>query len=90
MQQHVLSILLINKESDTVDSHKVQRVRNFILMYKYSGFCHVSRSSGLAKTVLQDIVKTEVDRRRSGMTIHRFWLAQLRRLETGLGGKGLL
>ena len=76
-----------------MDSHKVQRVRNFILMSIYGGFCHVSRSSGLAKTVLQDIVKTEVDRSRQKKkwdTIHRFWLAQLQRLETGLGGKGLL
>ena len=61
-------------------------------------FGHVSRSSGLAKTILQGTVKgkeKEADRRRAGNTISKSgqkWTlpAQLGQLKTGEDGKGLL
>ena len=65
---------------------------------KLRWFGHVSRSSGLAKTILQGTVngkKKEADRRRGGKTIPKSgqeWtlLAQLGQLKTGQDGKGLL
>ena len=67
---------------------------------KLRWFDHVSRSSGLAKTILQGIVKEkekEADRRRGGKTISKSgqeWIlpAQLGQLKTGQNGKekGLL
>ena len=62
-------------------------------------FGHVSRSSGLAKTILQGTVKgkkeKEADRRRGGKTISKSgqeWTlpAHLGQLKTGQDGKGLL
>ena len=65
---------------------------------KLRWFGHVSMSSGLAKTILQDTVngkEKETDRRRGGKTIskrgHEWTLpAQLGQLKTGQDGKGLL
>ena len=66
---------------------------------KLRWFDHVSRSSGLAKTILQGTVKgnreKEADRRRGGKTIsksgHGWTLpALLGQLKTGQDGKGLL
>ena len=65
---------------------------------KLRWFGHVSRSSGLAKTILQGTVKgkeKEADRRRGGKTISKSgqeWTlpAQLGQLKTGQDGKGLL
>ena len=66
---------------------------------KLRWFGHVSRSSGLAKTILQGTVegkrKKQADRRRGGKTISKSgqeWTlpAQLRQLKTGQDGKGLL
>ena len=65
---------------------------------KLRWFGHVSRSSGLAKTILQDTVKKkekEADRRRGGKTISKSgqeWTlpAQLGQLKTGQDGKELL
>ena len=61
-------------------------------------FCHVSRSSGLAKTILRSTVKGKrrrVARRRDGKTILKSgqeWtlVADLGQLKTVQGGKGLL
>ena len=65
--------------------------------WKLRWFGHVSRSSGLAKTILQGTVKgkKEADRRRDGKTISKTgqewtWPAQLGQLKTGQDGKGLL
>ena len=60
---------------------------------KLRWFGHVSRSSGLAKTILQGTVKGK--RRRGGKTISKSgqeWTlpAQLGQLKTGQDGKGLL
>ena len=61
--------------------------------------CHVSRSSSLAKTILQGTVKGKKrcrqDRRRDGKTISKsgqVWTlpAQLGQLKTGQDAKGLL
>ena len=66
---------------------------------KLRWFGHVSRSSGLAKTILQGTVKgkskKEADRRRGGKTISKSgqeWTlpAHLGQLKTGQDGKGLL
>ena len=66
---------------------------------KLRRFGHVSRSSGLAKTILQGTVKgkrkKKADRRRGGKTISKSgqeWTlpAQLGQLKTGQDGKGLL
>ena len=65
---------------------------------KLRWFGHVSRSSGLAKTILQGTVKgkrKKADRRRGGKTKSKTgqeWTlpAQLRRLKTGQDEKGLL
>ena len=67
---------------------------------KLRWFGHVSRSSGLAKTILQGTVKgkrkeKEADRRRGGKTISKSgqeWTlpAQLGQLKTGQDEKGLL
>ena len=64
---------------------------------KLRWFGHVSRSSGLAKTILQGTVKgkRKRGRRRGGKTISKSgqeWTlpAQLGQLKTGQGGKGLL
>ena len=65
---------------------------------KLRWFGHVSRSSGLAKTIPQGTVKgqrKEADRRRGGKTISKSgqeWTLpdQLGRLKTGQDGKGLL
>ena len=65
---------------------------------KLRWFGHVSRSSGLAKTILQGTVKgkrKEADRRRGGKTISKSgqeWTlpALLGQLKTGQDGKGLL
>ena len=67
---------------------------------KLRWFGHVSRSSGLAKTILQGTVKgkkkeKEADRRRGGKTKSNSgqeWTlpAQLGQLKTGQDGKGLL
>ena len=65
---------------------------------KLRWFCHVSRSSGLAKTILQGTVKEkekEADGRRDGKTISKSgqeWTlpAQLRQLKTGQDGMELL
>ena len=64
---------------------------------KLRWFGHVSRSSGLAKTILQGTVKgkRKADRRRGGKTISKSgqeWTlpAQLGQLKTGQDGKGLL
>ena len=65
---------------------------------KLRWFCPVSRSSGLAKTILQGTGKEkekEADRRRGGKTISNSgqeWTlpAQLGQLKTGQDGKGLL
>ena len=64
---------------------------------KLRWFGHVSRSSGLAKTILQGTVKgkKEADRRRDRKTIPKSgqeWAlsAQLGQLKTGQNGKGLL
>ena len=63
---------------------------------KLRWFGHVSRSSGLAKTILQGTVKRkEADRRRGGRTISKNgqkWTlpAQLGQLKTGQDGKELL
>ena len=65
---------------------------------KLRWFGHVSRSSGLAKTILQGTVKGKrkrADRRRVGKTISKSgqeWTlpAQLGQLKTGQDGKGLL
>ena len=65
---------------------------------KLRWFGHVSRSSGLAKTILHGTVKKkekEADRRRGGKTISKSgqeWTlpAQLGQLKTGQDGKGLL
>ena len=65
---------------------------------KLRWFGHVSRSSGLAKTILQGTVKgkrKKADRRRGGKTISKSgqeWTlpAQLGQLKTGQDGKGLL
>ena len=60
---------------------------------------HFSRSSGLAKTILQGTVKgkrkKKTERRRGGKTIsksgqERTLPAQIRQLKTGQDGKGLL
>ena len=61
---------------------------------KLRWFGHISMSSGLAKTILQE-KEERVDRRRGGKTILRSgqeWtlLAQLGQIKTGLGGMGLL
>ena len=65
---------------------------------KLRWFGHVSRSSGLAKTILQGTVKEkekEADIRRGGKTITKSaqkWTlpAQIGQLKTGQGGGGLL
>ena len=65
--------------------------------WKLSWFGQVSRSSGLAKTILQGTMKgkgKEADRRRGGKTISKSgqeWVlpAQLGQLKTGQDGKGL-
>ena len=66
---------------------------------KLRWFGHVSRSSGLAKTILQGTVKgkkeKEAHRRKGGRTISKSgqeWTlpAQLWQLKTGQDGKGLL
>ena len=65
---------------------------------KLRWFGHVSRSSGLAKTILQGTVKEKekvADRRRGGKTMSKSgqeWTlpAQLGQLKTGQDGKGLL
>ena len=65
---------------------------------KLRWFGHVSRSSGLAKTMLQGTVKKkekQADRRRGGKTISKSgqeWNlpAQLEQLKTRQGGMGLL
>ena len=63
---------------------------------KLRWFGHTSRSSGLAKTILQGTVRgKKADRRRSGKTISKSgqeWTltAQLGQLKTGHDGKGLL
>ena len=63
---------------------------------KLRWFGHVSRSSGLAKTILQGTMKgkKEADRRRGGKPIsksgHEWTLpAQLGQLKTGQDGEGL-
>ena len=53
---------------------------------KLRWFGHVSRSSGLAKTILQGTVKEKRIRGRQEWTLP----AQLRQLKTGHDGKGLL
>ena len=60
---------------------------NLVKKRKLSWFGNVSRSSGLAKTILQSTVKgkKEADRRRGGKTLP----AQLGQLKTELGGKEL-
>ena len=66
--------------------------------WKLRWFGHISRSSGLAKTILQGTVKgkrKEANRRRGGKTISKSgqeWTlpAQLGQLKTGQDGKGLL
>ena len=77
---------------------KYDELLTLVKKRKLKWFGHVSRSSGLAKTLLQGTLqgkRTKVDRRRDGKIIVRSgqgWtlLAQLEQLKTRLGGKGLL
>ena len=77
---------------------KYDELLTLVKKRKLRWFGHVSRSSDLAKTILQGTVKEkekEAGRRRGGKTISKSgqeWtlLAQLGQLKTGQDGKGLL
>ena len=71
---------------------KYDELLTLVKKRKLRWFGHVSRSSGLAKTILQGTVK---GKRRGGKTISKSgqeWTlpAQLGQLKTGQDGKGLL
>ena len=96
---------ILYKDHATLGGRKIQAaVREYdellalVRKWKLRWFCHVSRSSGLAKMILQGIEKgkkEEVDIRRGGKAILKSgqeWTlpAQQGQLKTRQGGKALL
>ena len=78
-----------------VANGKYNQLLTLVKKRKLSWFGHISKSSGLPKTILQGTMQVKgekVDRRRGGKTIlrsgqGRTLLPQLGLLKTGLGGK---
>ena len=95
MKDHVTNKEVYRKIQAAIGEH--DKLLTLVKKRKLRWFGHISKSFGLAKTILQGTVKgkEEADIRRGGKTILKSGQelnlsAQLGQLKTGQGGKGLL